>query len=62
MSTEPIYLVTDAGNPVTAFTAEDEMKAYLRRRRGTFTMPLIYKIRGVGQAPVIMTMSRAMGE
>jgi hypothetical protein len=23
MSTEPIYLVTDAGNPVTALTAKD---------------------------------------
>jgi hypothetical protein len=29
MSTEPIYLVTDTGKPVTAFTTKDEMKAYL---------------------------------
>ena len=32
MSTEPIYLVTDAGKPVTAFTTRDEMKTYLKRR------------------------------
>ena len=62
MSAEPIYLVTDAGNPVTAFTAKDEMAAYLRRRRSTFTKPLVYKIRGDGQAPIVLTMSRAMGE
>jgi hypothetical protein len=47
---------------VAAFTAKDEMKAYLKRRRGTFTRPLVYKIRGDGHEPVIMTMSRAMGD
>jgi hypothetical protein len=62
MSTEPIWLVTDAGSPVTAFMAKDEPKAYLRCKRGTFTRPLIYKIHGDGQEPIIMTMSRAMGE
>jgi hypothetical protein len=48
MSTEPIYLVTDAGRPVTALGAKDEMKPHLKRRRGTFTRPLVYKIRGDG--------------
>jgi hypothetical protein len=54
--------VTDAGSPVTAFTANDDMEAYLKRRRVTFTRPLIYKIRGDGQEPIIMTMSRATGK
>jgi hypothetical protein len=54
--------VTDACKPVTAFTAKDELKTYLKRRAGTFNRPLIYKIRGNGRAPVIMTLSRAMGK
>jgi len=62
MDTEPIYLVTDAGKPVTAFTTKDDMKAFLKRRRGTLNRPLVYRIDGEGQAPTIMTMSRAMGE
>jgi DNA polymerase III epsilon subunit-like protein len=40
MSTEPIYLVTDAGKPVTAFTTKDDMKAFLKRRRGTLKCPI----------------------
>ena len=62
MVAEPIYLVTDAGKPVTAFTAKEEMKAFLKRRRGTLNRPLVYRIDGEGHAPSIMTMSRAMGE
>jgi hypothetical protein len=62
MSAEPIYLVTDAGSPVTAFTTKADMKAYLKCMRGTFTRPLVYRIDGDGHAPVIMTMSRAMEE
>jgi hypothetical protein len=62
MSAEPIHLVTDAGSPVTAFTTKDEMKAYLKRRRGAFNRPLVYRIDGEGHAPVIMTMARAMAE
>jgi hypothetical protein len=62
MSAEPIYLVTDAGKPVTAFTTKDQMKAYLKRRRGALNKPLVYRIDGEGHAPVTMTMSRAMGE
>jgi hypothetical protein len=34
MSTEPIYLVTDTGKPVTAFTTKDETKAYLKQDAG----------------------------
>ena len=49
------------GSPVNAFTTKHEMKAYLKRRRDTFTRPLVYRIDGDGHAPVIMTMSRAMG-
>jgi hypothetical protein len=41
MDTEPIYLVTDAGKPVTAFTTKDDMKAFLKRRRGTLNRPLV---------------------
>ena len=34
MSTETIYLVTDAGKPVTAFTTKDDMKAFLSLSAG----------------------------
>jgi hypothetical protein len=60
MSAEPLYLVVDNGNPVTTFTDQDDLKAYLRRRRGTFVRPLVYRIDGNGIA-TIMTLSRAMG-
>ena len=62
MSSEPIYLVTDAGSPVTAFTAKHELKAYLKRMRGTLNGPLVYKFGGDGCAPVIMTLSRALAD
>ena len=62
MATEPIYLVTDAGSPVTAFTTKDEMKAYLKRRLNTFNRALVYRIDGEGHAPVLMTLARAIGE
>jgi hypothetical protein len=62
MSAEPIYFVVDAGKPVTAFTAKHEMKAFLKLKRDTFDRPLVYRIDGDGHSPVIMTMSRAMGE
>ena len=47
---------------VTAFTTKGDMKAFLKRRRGTLNRPLVYRIDGEGQAPTIMTMSRAMRE
>jgi hypothetical protein len=50
-----IYLVTDAGRPVTAFTTKADMKAHLKRMRGWFTRPLVHKFGGDGCAPVIMT-------
>jgi hypothetical protein len=62
MSADPICLVTDAGKPVTAFTTKDDMKAFLKLRRDTLNRPLVYRIDGEGQAPTIMTMSRAIGE
>ena len=34
-TSEHIYLVMDAGSPVAAFTAQQELKAYLTRRRGS---------------------------
>jgi hypothetical protein len=46
MSSEPIYLVTDAGGPVTAFRTKDEMKAYLKRMRDTFTRHNRYRAGG----------------
>jgi hypothetical protein len=57
-----IFLVMNAGTPVAAFITKDDMKAFLKRRRGTLNSPLVYRIDGEGHAPVIMTMSRAMGE
>ena len=62
MPDEPIYLVTDACKPVTAFTTNDEMKAYLKRRRGALNRPLVYRIDGEGHAPVIMIMSRVLAD
>ena len=34
-----IFLVVDAGTPVAAFTARQELKAYLRRRLDVFIKP-----------------------
>jgi hypothetical protein len=65
MSNQPnhIYLVTDAGSPVAAFTLKDELKTYLRRRLGAFINPLVYTFGGEqGYRPSIMTMSRALGD
>jgi hypothetical protein len=52
MSAEPIYLVTDAGSPVTAFTTKQEMKAYLKRKRDTFSQRAMssVSIRGTSDA------------
>jgi hypothetical protein len=57
MAAEPIYLVVDSGSPVTEFT--DALKAYLKRQRGTFNRPLVYRIKD-GHEPVIMTVSRVL--
>jgi hypothetical protein len=46
-SSERIYLVTDAGRPVAAFTIKREMRAYLKRRLGAFTNPLVYAFGGI---------------
>ena len=54
--------MVDSGSLVTGFTAKDEMKAYLKRRRDTFTRPLVYRIDGDGPAPVIMTLAREMAD
>jgi hypothetical protein len=62
-ASERIYLVMDAGSPVAAFTVEREMRAYLRRRLGTFTNPLVYAFGGnQGYTPAIMTMSSALAD
>jgi hypothetical protein len=60
---ERIYLVMDAGSPVAAFTVKREMRAYLTRRLGTFTNPLVYAFGGnQGYRPTIMTMSSALAD
>ena len=46
MSATPIDLVMDAGTPVAAFTARQELQAYLRRRLDTFCNPLVYTFWG----------------
>jgi hypothetical protein len=51
-----IFLVVDAGTPVAAFTARQELKAHLRRRLDTFINPLVCTFWG-SQGPSIMTMS-----
>jgi hypothetical protein len=56
-----IYLVMDAGTPVTAFTSKHELKVYLRRRLNTFSCPLVYTFWGT-QGPSIMTMMAALAE
>jgi hypothetical protein len=42
-SAEPIYLVTDAGSPVAAFTTRHEMQTYLKRRHGTLNNPVSWR-------------------
>ena len=59
MSAQPIYLVVDSGSPVTEFTDKDALKAYLKRQRGTFNRPLVYRIED-GHEPVIMTVPRVL--
>jgi hypothetical protein len=59
MSAEALYVVLDAGKPLTAFTDTEYLKAYLKRMSGTFNRPLVYKI-DEGSGPVIMTVSRVM--
>jgi len=56
-----IFLVVDAGTPVAAFTARQELKAYLRRWLDAFINPLVYTFWG-NQGPSIMTMSAALAE
>jgi hypothetical protein len=60
MSAEPLLSWVDSGRPVTAFTDKDDLKACLKRMRGTFNRPLVYRIDD-GNGPVIMTVSRALG-
>jgi hypothetical protein len=57
-----ILLVVDAGTPVAAFTARQELKAYLRRRLDSFINPLVYTFWDNRGTPSIMTMSSALGE
>jgi hypothetical protein len=56
MSATPIYLVMDAGTPVSAFTSKHELKVYLRRRLDVFVNPLVYTFWG-NQGPSIMTIA-----
>jgi DNA polymerase III epsilon subunit-like protein len=41
-ATDQIFLVMDAGSPVAAFTARQELKAFLQRRLDAFINPLVY--------------------
>jgi hypothetical protein len=52
-----IFLVMDAVNPVAAFTARHELKAYLTRRLDAFINPLVYTFWDNQGTPSIMTMS-----
>jgi hypothetical protein len=61
MSATSIYLVMDAGTPVTAFASKRELKVYVRRRLDVFINPLVYTFVD-GHAPTIMTMSRALAD
>jgi hypothetical protein len=51
--------VVDSASPVTEFTDKDTLKAYLKRQRGAFNRPLVYRIKD-GHEPVIMTVSRVL--
>jgi hypothetical protein len=63
ITSESVYLVMDAGCPVAAFTVKREMRAYVKRRLGTFTNPLVYAFGGnQGYTPTIMTMSSVLAE
>jgi hypothetical protein len=62
MSSNPIYLVMDAGTPVAAFTGRRELRTYLRRRLDVFINPLVYTFWDNQGTPVIMTMSSALAE
>jgi hypothetical protein len=57
-----IFLVVDAGAPVVAFTARQELKASLRRRLDAFINPLVYTSWDNQGTPSIMTMLAALAE
>jgi hypothetical protein len=57
-----IFLVMDAGTPLAAFTARQELKAYLRRRLDAFINPLVYTFWDNQGTPSIMTMSAPLAE
>jgi len=56
-----IFVVMDAGSPVTAFTGQSKLQAYPRHRLDPFCNPLVYTFWG-SQGPSIMTMSPAVAE
>jgi hypothetical protein len=57
-----IFLVVDAGTRVAAFTARQELKAYLTRRLDAFINPLVYTFWDNQGTPNIMTMSSALAD
>ena len=44
---------------MTGFTDKGALKAYLKRKRGTFNRPLVHRIQD-GHEPVMMTVSRVL--
>jgi hypothetical protein len=60
-ASDQIYLVMDAGTPVAAFTAQQALKAYLRRRLDTFCNPPVYRFAD-GREPAITTLSRGLAD
>jgi hypothetical protein len=61
ISSNQIFLVMEAGSPVTAFTVRQELKAHLRRRLDAFLNPPVYTFWD-NQEPSIITMSAAVAE
>jgi hypothetical protein len=49
-----IFLVMDAGSPVTAVTSKHGMRAFLKSRLDMFVNPLVYRFAGDGYSPIIM--------
>ena len=62
VASNQIFLVMDADTPVAAFSARQELKAYLRRQLDAFIDPLLYTFWDNQGTPSIMTISAALVE
>ena len=62
VASNQIFLVMDADTPVAAFSARQELKAYLTAGSTLSSTPLVYTLWDNQGTPSIMTISAALAE